>query len=482
MKIDTFIKTVFPTEEAVVVPTKIETKKLEKTWKKVITNLEKDYGPKTKQAKQNIERLKHDEEELDNRKLNIQRQKLQAVGELKQSQEEDKKVLEKIIGKYQGDKLAKEISRLNELPIESLVLVGNKPKKQDVPDVANESVPAEEGVERITPPEDPLSSLTVSGSTTTDYSRLIAGANNSYVQTLSGNWSAISPTATNAHTYREKISDKDAEKLPCLVIFTKPLKTEKPTNDELTHFSGIKKLQIKSWGGKDIGRYIIIINLANMNRGEGLRAFNLDKIVDDQYDHACVSNGSVCLGSRSGTYDKLAKNYQIFDMVDLIFDLLLSVTTARPYSNPYIEWKQWLERVETIKPKFNFERIKRYFNGHDDSRPIGRNEVISEAAAYASVPAPNYGGWAPASAESDIAASSEQRAIIEAEMRSHLQAARDAYDNQRQSYQTLQYQQQAYNNLVSPHGSEGRAREPSVNVSGEADSSGPGVLSSLFHR
>lgn len=461
MQINKFIKTVFPTEDKIEIPKTIETKKLEKTWKKVITGLEKDYRPKTKIAESKVEKLKKDEERIDNEKLNIQRQKIQADNDLKQSKEEDKKILEKIIGKYRGDKLAKEIGRLNELPIESLILVGGKKSKKKSNDEliighGQEWVVVHPGVdEEVETPRATISDGSNGFDEVSDiqeepshiHHHTAASLSNDYFTTTLGNHingATAFRVAEDEMAESKKDSNNPNKDLPYLVIFTKPLKTEKPDDEELKRYNGLEKIRVKGLGNKDIGRFIIIINLSDMSRNQGLKAFNLDLVADEDYDHACIHSGRVCLGSRADTYDRLAKNYQIFDMVDLVLDLLVSTTV----SGPYIDWPQWFKRATKPTVSFTNKRIKNFFKGNYDD-VLG--SLVNGSISYSGIPqsayttpsesiSPNgltgYQGWDPVVSDTETG----RRQMIEMEMRRHIEQTREAMERQRNQYTQLQSQ------------------------------------------
>lgn len=389
MKVDKFIETCFSDKE-VKIPKINETTKLAKTWEKIIVDLKQDYGPKTKEVKRTLIGLTHDEQRIDNEKLNVRRRKIEAENNLKQSQLEDEKVLKKILGKYQGKKLFEEISRLNELPIESLVLV-NKVKK---PKVSSDGLFRDHNFPPIasSPSSSPtgrvISSTTATGTTTLGTTH---------------EWMTYNPTTMEEIEPVPSENSIKTSELPFLVIITKSLKTEIPSKEELQVFSLFKRLEIKSWGDREIGRFMIILDLEGISRDRGLRIFNLEKIADGNYDHACISNSSVCLGNRSSTFDKLGKNYQIFDMIDLLFDYLVSVTTARPVSSPYIEWDKWFDRVKPVTKSFNEARIKAFLNG-GNSTGVGSITNLLDSVAYTS-----WDGGTPTTTASPYASVSGSR-------------------------------------------------------------------------
>lgn len=355
MKIDNFISSCFPSKNNLVLPKNNDLPKLKKTWGKVIDDFTKDFGPKTKEAKNIIEKAKKKEEEIENERLKVQRIKIDAENKLRLAEEEDQKNLQKILSKYQGENLEKELNRLGELPIESLTLVEKDEKFVESP--------------------------------VADTLRVNATA-----ITYSANTPSEGPYYSPRESEEVEISKSKKHKpLPWLVIFTQPLKTLPPTDEELKHFKLVKRRQIKSWAGRDIGRFVILLDLENLNRSH-LTVYNLDKQTDDIYDHACINEGSVCFGNRSESYDLLAKKYQIFDMVDMIFDLLQSVATARPYSYPHCEWDKWFERSEKIDTEKVYEKIKSILK---TKRRVsnGSGPMLAEAFAQ------QYVGWDPAASQ-----------------------------------------------------------------------------------
>lgn len=342
MKIDNFISSCFPNKNNLVLPQNKDLPELKKTWGKVIDDFTKDFGPKTKEAKNIIDKAKKREEEIENERIKVQRIKIDAENKLKTAEEEDKKNLQKILNKYQGENLEKELDRLTELPIESLSLVEKDEK------YVEDQTPSPHNISAT------MSAITYSANGFIGYD---SGMDNRTAE----------PRESSEESAEESQPVKKHVPLPWLVIFTKPLKTLPPTDEELKNFKLLKRKQIKSWADRDIGRFVILIDLENLSRSH-LAVYNLDKQTDDIYDHACINEGSVCFGNRADSYDSLGKKYQIFDMVDMIFDLLQSVATARPYSYPHCEWDKWFERSESIKTEDVYEKVKNFLKCQTRSR------------------------------------------------------------------------------------------------------------------
>ena len=226
MKIDNFIDSCFPNKDSLTLPKTKEIAELKKTWGEVIDNFSKDYGPKTKEAKNSIKKATKKEQELENERIKIQRQKLDAENKLKLAEEEDKKTLEKILKKYAGDNLSKELDRLNDLPIESITLI-EKDEKLVPTRIENPQWEIQENGDIVT-------SITTSANTLR-YVGVDPGYND--------------PTAEpREQEPLEETCEKleEHKPLPWLVIFTSPLKTLPPTDEELKHFKFFKRAQIKS--------------------------------------------------------------------------------------------------------------------------------------------------------------------------------------------------------------------------------------------
>lgn len=139
-------------------------------------------------------------------------------------------------------------------------------------------------------------------------------------------------------------------------------------------------------------------------------------------------------------------------MVDMLFDLLSSVATARPYSNPYCEWDKWLARASAVTPQFTHKRVSEYFgkkksNIYDELRATVTNARAYDSATLGStINTPQrYVGFDPGRATEDYG----RRQMIEAEMRLHLHELQSQFENQRQELANMQnqLQQQAYGSI-----------------------------------